>query len=247
MHRLYEDPANREVTGPARRRRGKYTEIVPVRLDPVELDRVRNSAAEQDQSVSAWIRGAIRAQLDPSEGTPALVPLPGPGSIVVPIADVVAAQTVLSAEGVIASLEAFVHQTESRLNTLPSSLEKVFTMRRPHDSDSFMVLSRRPPTDFVNQLALDVNETRTSLERLANLQSLASEMNRQEVVKGLRNRIAVLRREVRALDSHILELPKGPMSEQADVGLRATYEYIDAAEQALAELDDELAKLTGAS
>ena len=61
---FYADPANQEPQGPARRRKAKLTELVPVRFPPDTLERVRTAADADDRSVSAWIRRAVEHELE---------------------------------------------------------------------------------------------------------------------------------------------------------------------------------------
>ncbi len=63
-HEFYSRPDNQEPQGPARRRRSRLTEMVPVRFPPETLAEVRRSADEDDRSVSAWIRRAVEHELE---------------------------------------------------------------------------------------------------------------------------------------------------------------------------------------
>lgn len=65
---FYSRPENQEPQGPARRRRSKLTEMVPVRFPPETLDEVRRRAAEDDRSVSSWIRRAVEHELGQQTG-----------------------------------------------------------------------------------------------------------------------------------------------------------------------------------
>jgi len=60
---FYADPTNQTPQGPARRRKSKLTELVPVRFAPETLKQVRNAADADDRSVSAWIRRAVEQEL----------------------------------------------------------------------------------------------------------------------------------------------------------------------------------------
>jgi len=60
---FYADPKNQTPQGPARRRRSKLTEMVPVRFPPEVLEKVRDAANADDRSVSAWIRRAVEREL----------------------------------------------------------------------------------------------------------------------------------------------------------------------------------------
>ena len=59
---FYADPANQTPQGPARRR-GRLTEMVPVRFPPELLEAVRARADDEDRSVSNWIRRAVEREL----------------------------------------------------------------------------------------------------------------------------------------------------------------------------------------
>lgn len=61
---FYERPENQEPQGPARRRRSRLTEMVPVRFAPETLEEIRDCAEADDRSVSAWIRRAIEHELE---------------------------------------------------------------------------------------------------------------------------------------------------------------------------------------
>ena len=63
---FYARPENQEPQGPARRRRSKLTELVPVRFPPETLAEVRRLAGEDDRSVSSWIRRAVEHELEQS-------------------------------------------------------------------------------------------------------------------------------------------------------------------------------------
>lgn len=62
-HDFYARPENQEPQGPARRRKSKLTELVPVRFPPETLDEVRRRAEADDRSVSSWIRQAVDHEL----------------------------------------------------------------------------------------------------------------------------------------------------------------------------------------
>ncbi len=66
-HEFYARPENQEPQGPARRRRSRLTEMVPVRFAPETLEEVRDRADADDRSVSAWIRRAVEHELDRHE------------------------------------------------------------------------------------------------------------------------------------------------------------------------------------
>ena len=61
---FYANPDNQEPQGPARRRKGTLTELVPVRFPPETLERLRAAADADDRSVSSWIRRAVEHELD---------------------------------------------------------------------------------------------------------------------------------------------------------------------------------------
>ena len=63
-YEFYARPENQEPQGPARRRRSKLTEPVPVRFPPETLAEVRRRAGEDDRSVSSWIRRAVEHELE---------------------------------------------------------------------------------------------------------------------------------------------------------------------------------------
>ena len=65
-YEFYARPENQEPQGPARRRRSKLTELVPVRFPPETLAEVRRRAGEDDRSVSSWIRRAVEHELEQS-------------------------------------------------------------------------------------------------------------------------------------------------------------------------------------
>jgi hypothetical protein len=67
-HEFYARPENQEPQGPARRRRSRLTEMVPVRFAPETLDEVRDRADADDRSVSAWIRRAVENELERQGG-----------------------------------------------------------------------------------------------------------------------------------------------------------------------------------
>lgn len=62
-HKLYEDPEYQRPQGPGRRRKSRFTELVPVRFAPEILAAVRQEAEAEDRSVSSWIRRAVEAAL----------------------------------------------------------------------------------------------------------------------------------------------------------------------------------------
>lgn len=62
-HAFYADPANQEPQGPAVRRRSKLSAPVPVRFPADVLQQLRDRAADDDRSVSQWIRHAVEREL----------------------------------------------------------------------------------------------------------------------------------------------------------------------------------------
>jgi len=67
-HEFYARPENQEPQGPARRRRSRLTEMVPVRFPPETLAEVHRCADEDDRSVSSWIRRAVEHELERQRG-----------------------------------------------------------------------------------------------------------------------------------------------------------------------------------
>lgn len=62
-HDFYADPKNQVPQGPARRRKSKLTELVPVSFPPETLDKIRDAAEADDRSLSSWIRRAVEHEL----------------------------------------------------------------------------------------------------------------------------------------------------------------------------------------
>ena len=56
---FYGKPENQVPQGPARRRKQRMTDPVPVRFPPEMLERVKAAADADDRSVSSWIRRAV--------------------------------------------------------------------------------------------------------------------------------------------------------------------------------------------
>lgn len=63
-YELYKDPEYQRPQGPARKRKAKLTEMIPVRFPRDVLDEVRRLADADDRSTSAWIRRAVERELD---------------------------------------------------------------------------------------------------------------------------------------------------------------------------------------
>jgi hypothetical protein len=61
-YEFYAEPDNQAPLGPPRRR-GRLTEMVPVRFPPEMLEAVRRRAEGEDRSVSNWIRRAVEREL----------------------------------------------------------------------------------------------------------------------------------------------------------------------------------------
>lgn len=60
---FYARPENQEPQGPPRRRHGRLTAPIPVRFSPELLEEIRRRAADDDRSVSSWIRRAVEHEL----------------------------------------------------------------------------------------------------------------------------------------------------------------------------------------
>lgn len=69
-HDFFADPDNQTPQGPARRRRSKLSEPVPVRFPPETLAKIRDAADADDRSVSSWIRRAVDHELDTTPRPP---------------------------------------------------------------------------------------------------------------------------------------------------------------------------------
>ncbi len=67
-YEFYARPENQEPQGPARRRKPKLTEMVPVRFPTDTLEEVRRRAGDDDRSVSSWIRRAVEEALHRQAG-----------------------------------------------------------------------------------------------------------------------------------------------------------------------------------
>lgn len=62
-YEFYARRENQIPQGAAVRRRGRLSEMVPVRFTPELLDQVRAAAAGDDRSVAAWVRRAVEREL----------------------------------------------------------------------------------------------------------------------------------------------------------------------------------------
>ncbi len=60
---FYARSENQEPQGPPRRRSRRLTAPIPVRFPPELLDEIRQRAADDDRSVSSWIRRAVEHEL----------------------------------------------------------------------------------------------------------------------------------------------------------------------------------------
>lgn len=60
---FYARPENQETQGPPRRRTVRLTAPIPVRFPPELLEEIRRRAADDDRSVSSWIRRAVEHEL----------------------------------------------------------------------------------------------------------------------------------------------------------------------------------------
>ena len=58
-HEFYSRPENQVPKGPARRRKERMTDPVPVRFPLQTLERVKAAAEADDRSVSSWIRRTV--------------------------------------------------------------------------------------------------------------------------------------------------------------------------------------------
>lgn len=58
-YEFYSRPENLVPQGPARRRKQRMTDPVPVRFPPEMLEQVKAAADADDRSVSSWIRQAV--------------------------------------------------------------------------------------------------------------------------------------------------------------------------------------------
>lgn len=58
-YEFYSRPENMVPQGPARRRRPKTADPVPVQLPPETLEQVKAAAHADGRSVSSWIREAV--------------------------------------------------------------------------------------------------------------------------------------------------------------------------------------------
>lgn len=60
---FYARPENQQPQGPPRRRTVRLTAPIPVRFPPELLEEIRRRAADDDRSVSSWIRRAVEHEL----------------------------------------------------------------------------------------------------------------------------------------------------------------------------------------
>ena len=86
---FYADPANREVTGPSRKRQGQpasLTTQVPVRFTASFVERVKMIAHAEGMTVSSWIRRTVARELERyiREHARDSAVIPGSGRLVAP-------------------------------------------------------------------------------------------------------------------------------------------------------------------
>lgn len=62
-YEFYSRPENQEPQGRPRRRIARLTAPIPVRFPPELLEEIRRRAAEDDRTVSSWIRRAVEHEL----------------------------------------------------------------------------------------------------------------------------------------------------------------------------------------
>lgn len=62
-HAFYADPVNQQPQGPGVRRRSKLSAPIPVRFPEDVLQQLRDRAADDDRSISQWIRHAVEREL----------------------------------------------------------------------------------------------------------------------------------------------------------------------------------------
>jgi hypothetical protein len=62
-HDFYSRAENLQPQGPPRRRTVRLTAPIPVRFPPELLEEIRQRAADDDRSVSSWIRRAVEHEL----------------------------------------------------------------------------------------------------------------------------------------------------------------------------------------
>ncbi len=62
-YEFYSDPRNREPAGPMVRRNRRLADPVPVRFPPELLQEIRERAAQEDRSISSWLRRAAEHEL----------------------------------------------------------------------------------------------------------------------------------------------------------------------------------------
>lgn len=68
-YEFYANPDNQEPQGPGRKRKARFTAMVPVRLEQATIDEIRDRAGKDERSVSSWIRRAVQRELDRQAGT----------------------------------------------------------------------------------------------------------------------------------------------------------------------------------
>lgn len=60
---FYAQPESQQPEGPPSRRAARLTAPIPVRFPPELLEEIRRRAAQDDRSVSSWIRRAVEHEL----------------------------------------------------------------------------------------------------------------------------------------------------------------------------------------
>ena len=60
---FYSRPENQAPQGPPRRRPSTLSDRVAVRFSPQVLEQVKAAAADEDRSVSSWVRRAVQSAL----------------------------------------------------------------------------------------------------------------------------------------------------------------------------------------
>jgi len=63
-YEFYASPDNQRPQGPGRKRKARFTAMVPVRLEQATIEEIRHRAGQDDRSVSSWIRRAVQHELE---------------------------------------------------------------------------------------------------------------------------------------------------------------------------------------
>jgi hypothetical protein len=256
-YEFYKDPERQRPQGPARQRRSKLDQVMPVRLEKETIEAARRAAEAEGRSVGAWIRGAISEKLShnqaldeakaESQTTPwagrsahggwAMVLAPQEPIMVVP-SEAIAAQLIRSSEDVIATLERTLTRLEERLAR--SSLETVFTERIPIDSDLIAHRPRSYVPNFTSTVVHELRATESAILRVVQLAESAQRSKSPKTVPDLRARVQRLRAAIDGMERAILDTPKGGLSPDTEQGLIDFYAFADAIRFTLTSLDDEL-------